>query len=138
MITRPISVKTYDEVLALPTGTRFSARLPQSLSWKDRHGILYRTANREVTLTLRGGEKITGTLDETPGYFSPGTKAGPRVWLRVAGRKTRKPVDARQIKHLVGYKAPSLGEALDAFIYLNSPGATAEQVHTARATVAQM
>jgi hypothetical protein len=122
------AVRTADEVSDLPRGTRFSIRLTKSMSWRDLHRTLYYTANREVTLTLRDGTKITGTLDETPGYFSRGTKAGPRVWLRVAGRKTRKPVDPFQIRHWVGYRAPTLAEAYTALIYLNASSPTADQV----------
>lgn len=137
-MTKPVAVKTSKEVEALETGTRFSIRLPKTLTWHELHRVLYRTANREVTLTLRTGEKITGRLDETPGYFSQSTKAGARLWLRVEGRKTRKPIPVREIRHLIGYKAPSLAEALTSFIYLTSSNPSAEQVHEARAIVAQM
>lgn len=134
----PTTVKTYDDLMALPTGEAFTMRLPKDMSWRDRHAIFYRTANREVTLTLWGGDKVTGVLDESPGYFSRGTKAGARLWLRVPGRKTRKPVDALQVRHIRGFKAPTLEEALTALIYLNASNPTAEQVAEARATAALM
>src|SRR5262245_12783164 len=113
-------VKTYAEQSDLATGTEFSIRLGKRLSWRERHGIFYHTANRPVVLTLYSGERIKGTLCETPGYFSPGTKAGPRLWLRVPGRKTRKPVDIREVRHLRGFKAPTLAEAYTALIYLSA------------------
>lgn len=131
-------VRTAEEVRALGRGTAFSIRLPKSMDWKDRHGVLYATANREVHLTMKGGEKIVGVLDESPGYFSQGTKAGPKVWLRIKGRKTRKGIDARDIRHLKGYRAPTLAEALGAFIILNANGSTPDQVAEARSVAAHM
>lgn len=135
---KPRRVTSYEEVMALETGEAFSIRLPKTMSWKERHGVLYRTANREVTVTLRSGEKITGRLDKSPGYFSRGTKAGARVWLRVPGRKTRKPVPAEEISHWVGYKAPSLAEAVTALVYLSASAPTEEQVAEARKTASLM
>lgn len=121
-------VRTAEQVEALPTGERFSIRLPKTMAWLDLHRVWYHTANREVTLTMRDGTKVTGRLDETPSAFSRSTKAGPRAWLYVPGRKSRKGIDIREVRHLVGYKAPSLAEALTAYIYLNSSNPTREQV----------
>lgn len=132
------TVQSYQELLVLDTGSEFTIRLAKDLSWSERHGIFYRTANRQVTITLWGGDKITGILEETPGYFSRGTKAGARVWLRVPGRKTRKSVDIFQIRRLHGFKAPSLEEAVTALVYLNASSPTVEQVAEARATAALM
>jgi len=133
---KPVAVKTYDQVRALPTGTEFAIALPAKMTWKERHGVLYRTANRPVRVKMADGTVIVGVLAETPGYFARGTKAGARVWLRVPGRKTRKPVMAEAIRHLTGFKAPTLAETYTALIYLTATNPTADQVAEAQATVA--
>jgi hypothetical protein len=138
MTVHRFTVKTYDDLLALPTGTLFAINLPKTMSWRDRHGIFYRTANREVTLVLRDGSKVTGRLDETPGYFSRNTKRGPRLWLYVEGRKSRKGIDIHDVKRLEGYKAPTLAEAVGAYIVLNASNPTDQQVAEARLVAAQM
>jgi hypothetical protein len=127
-MTDTATPKTSADVRALTRGQAFSIRLAKTLPWKQLHEVLYCTANREVTVTLRTGEKITGTLSETPGYFDQHTKAGARVWLRVPGRKTRKGIPARDIRHLRGYRSPTLAEALGAFVLLNASNPTADQV----------
>jgi hypothetical protein len=136
-VPKPVSIRP-TEITSLERGQQFSVRLAKSLPWKDLHRVFHHTAGREVTLTLRGGEKITGTLSETPGYFSLGTKAGPRLWLRVPGRKTRKGIDIREVKHLIGYKSPTLADALGAFILLSASNPSEEQVAESRAIAAQM
>lgn len=103
---------TADQVRDLPRGRVFSMRLPKTMSWKDLHRVLYYTANREVRLTLRDGTRVIGVLDEAPGFFA----ADDRLWLRVAGRKTRKPIKPREIRHMKGYRAPTLAEAFTALV----------------------
>ena len=108
-----IVVRTADEVRDLGRGRAFSIRLTKDMSWRDLHRVLYYTAEgREVRLTLRDGTRLTGTLVETPGYFA----ADDRLWLRVPGRKTRKPVKPREIRHMKGFRAPTLAEAFTALV----------------------
>lgn len=130
--------RTADEVAALPRGTAFSIPLPAGMSWKDRHRVLYYTANREVRIRLKGKRVVGGTLAETPGYFSRGTKAGANLWLRVPGRKTRLRVPAEDIRLIRGFRAPTLAEALTAFIYLTSSNPSADQVAESRETARMM
>lgn len=131
-------VKNADEVYNLPRGRVFSIRLAKSLPWRDLHRVLYYTANREVRLTMRDGSKVVGVLDEAPGAFATSTKRGPVLWLRIPGRKTRKGVDPREISYFKGFRAPTLEEALTAFIYVNSSNISQEQAAYAGSVIRDM
>lgn len=130
---RPVAVKAA-EIESLDRGTRFSVRLPKSLTHAELHRVFYRTANREVVLTLRDGSKVTGRLVESPGFFA----RDQRVWLRVPGRVTRKGVKTREVRHLVGYKAPTLAEAYTALVGATSGNPSPELVAETRSIIADM
>lgn len=122
------------QVKDLPRGQVFRVRLTQALTRMERHTVMYYTANREVVLTLKGGTVVTGKLDEAPSYFAQ----DQRVWLRIEGRKTRKGIETADIRFWQGYRAPSLGEALGAFLILNANNPAPEDVQEARSIAADM
>lgn len=124
-------ITTKEQVTALATGESFHSFIGE-LKWSDAHAIMYHTANKYVVIALVDGSAVEGTLDEVPGYFGG---FGRKVWLRQPGRKSRKGVPVAQILCWSGQKSPSLGESLTAFIYLNSGGATTEQLAEAHETV---
>ena len=126
---------TAQQVRDLATGDKFVSNLGE-LTWREAHAVMYYTANQEVEITLLDGTVVKGKLDETPSIW--GGIERKKVWLRQEGRKTRKSVMVRDILIWKGQKAPSLEQALTAYLYLNSGGATREQITEAKQTARMM
>lgn len=123
-------VTSAEQVRSLTTGESFHSFVGE-LKWSEAHAIMYHTAHKYVVIALVDGTAVEGTLDEVPGYFGG---FGRKVWLRQAGRKSRKGVLVAQILCWSGQKSASLAESLTAFIYLNSGGSTPEQLAEALQT----
>lgn len=98
-----VATRTAADVAALPRGTEFTVRM-SSLPWKEAHHVMYNTAHKTVTLKLRGGRVVTGTLTEIPDFFDHDA----RVWLKMSGRKKRMGVQVPSILTWSGLRANSL------------------------------
>ena len=126
-------LKTEAEVRALGRGVAFRTNVSK-MTWREKHGVMYCTANKPVVIKMKDGTVHEGRLDETPGYFRPDHK----VWIRQAGRKTRRGIVTADIVSWEGLRAPTFAEALTAFVVLSSNNPDGEQFAEARSVAADM
>ena len=126
-------LKTEAEVRALGRGVAFRTNVSK-MTWREKHGVMYCTANKPVVIKMKDGTVHEGRLDEVPGYFRPDHK----VWIRQAGRKTRRGIVTADIVSWQGFRAPTFAEAMTAFIVLSANNPTDPQVAEARSVAADM